>query len=116
MDSKEKKKLSESDICDLFITPEHYNPHNKQAWQIAMHRGISLWGHQPMNLGAVTRIRRAGRGLHRQADRWQFVGRRWRPPLARKYPGLSFGLAPDPGDRLHYRRGTLISSGHRGGE
>ena len=36
--------------------------------------------------------------------------------LARKYPGFSFGLAPDPGDRLHYRRGTLISSGHRGGE
>jgi hypothetical protein len=36
---------------------------DEQAWQIAMHRGISLWGHQPMNLGAVTRIRRAGRGL-----------------------------------------------------
>jgi 2,3-dihydroxybiphenyl 1,2-dioxygenase len=36
---------------------------DEQAWQIARHRGISLWGHQPMNLDAVTRIRRAGRGL-----------------------------------------------------
>jgi catechol 2,3-dioxygenase-like lactoylglutathione lyase family enzyme len=36
---------------------------DEQAWQAANYRGISLWGHQPMNLDAVTRIRRAGRGL-----------------------------------------------------
>lgn len=36
---------------------------DEQAWQIARYRGISLWGHQPMNLDALTRIRRAGRGL-----------------------------------------------------
>jgi 2,3-dihydroxybiphenyl 1,2-dioxygenase len=36
---------------------------DEQAWQIARYHGISLWGHQPMNLDAVTRIRRAGRGL-----------------------------------------------------
>jgi 2,3-dihydroxybiphenyl 1,2-dioxygenase len=36
---------------------------DEHAWQIARYRGISLWGHQPMNLDAATRIRRAGRGL-----------------------------------------------------
>lgn len=36
---------------------------DEPAWQVAAYRGISLWGHQPMNLGAGTRIRRAARGL-----------------------------------------------------
>jgi 2,3-dihydroxybiphenyl 1,2-dioxygenase len=36
---------------------------DESAWQVAKYRGISLWGHQPMNLDAATRIRRAGRGL-----------------------------------------------------
>jgi 2,3-dihydroxybiphenyl 1,2-dioxygenase len=36
---------------------------DEQAWQVGGYRGISLWGHQPMNLGAGTRIRRAARGL-----------------------------------------------------
>jgi 2,3-dihydroxybiphenyl 1,2-dioxygenase len=36
---------------------------DEHAWQIARYRGISLWGHQPVNLAAATRIRRAGRAL-----------------------------------------------------
>ena len=43
-----------------------WNPivvHDEQAWQTARYRGISLWGHQPMNLDAATRVRRAARGL-----------------------------------------------------
>lgn len=43
-----------------------WNPivvHDERAWQTAMYRGISLWGHQPANLDAATRLRRAARGL-----------------------------------------------------
>jgi 2,3-dihydroxybiphenyl 1,2-dioxygenase len=36
---------------------------DEPAWQVARYRGISLWGHQPMNLDAATRLRRAARGL-----------------------------------------------------
>jgi hypothetical protein len=36
---------------------------DEDAWQAARYRGISLWGHQPMNLDAATRVRRAARGL-----------------------------------------------------
>jgi 2,3-dihydroxybiphenyl 1,2-dioxygenase len=36
---------------------------DEHAWQATRYRGISLWGHQPMNLDPVTRIRRAARGL-----------------------------------------------------
>jgi 2,3-dihydroxybiphenyl 1,2-dioxygenase len=36
---------------------------DEHAWQTAKYRGISLWGHQPMNLDAATRARRAARGL-----------------------------------------------------
>jgi 2,3-dihydroxybiphenyl 1,2-dioxygenase len=43
-----------------------WNPivvHDERAWQTARYRGISLWGHQPMNLDAAARVRRAARGL-----------------------------------------------------
>jgi 2,3-dihydroxybiphenyl 1,2-dioxygenase len=36
---------------------------DESAWRTAKYRGISLWGHQPMNLDPATRIRRAARGL-----------------------------------------------------
>lgn len=36
---------------------------DESAWQVARYHGISLWGHQPMNLDALTRIQRAARGL-----------------------------------------------------
>jgi 2,3-dihydroxybiphenyl 1,2-dioxygenase len=42
---------------------------DEQAWQTARYRGISLWGHQPMNLDAATRLRRAARGLGSLARR-----------------------------------------------
>jgi 2,3-dihydroxybiphenyl 1,2-dioxygenase len=42
---------------------------NEDAWQTARYRGISLWGHQPMNLDAATRVRRAARGLASLARR-----------------------------------------------
>jgi len=42
---------------------------DEQAWRTARYRGISLWGHQPMNLDAATRLRRAARGLASLARR-----------------------------------------------
>ncbi|MFO1394014.1 MAG: VOC family protein [Steroidobacteraceae bacterium] len=36
---------------------------DEKGWQTARYRGISLWGHQPMNLDAATRLRRAAQGL-----------------------------------------------------
>jgi 2,3-dihydroxybiphenyl 1,2-dioxygenase len=42
---------------------------DEHAWQTTRYRGISLWGHQPMNLDAVTRVRRAARGLASLARR-----------------------------------------------
>jgi 2,3-dihydroxybiphenyl 1,2-dioxygenase len=42
---------------------------DEHAWQTARYRGISLWGHQPMNLDAATRVRRAARGLASLARR-----------------------------------------------
>ena len=42
---------------------------DEHAWQATRYRGISLWGHQPMNLDPVTMIRRAARGLASLARR-----------------------------------------------